>query len=242
MMTEVKMAEKIPKADRYVCATQDGFNPTRGPLPEGTIVLGGPNEFRVMVGDFNLIPRWNTRISPSPLVLYYYLDKSTFGDAGNRATEVEELLKQASKLWNDINFGIIFEAATDKTKAHFDVVYEKNGPLGTAAMAFFPNKVEKLYIYETLFSSPAFNYQKLNSVTHELGHVLGLRHEHAAVNEGGAVRIGVINPNSIIGYQRETRSLQESDKAGLKEFYKLRNGEVRGGIPVVDYPPNFLQR
>ena len=72
---------------------------------------------------------------------------------------------------------------------------------------------------------------------HELGHILGLRHEFAVVKkEAPSVQFMDSNPLSIMSYE-EARDLQESDKAGTKAFYKLNNGEHINGIPITDFMP-----
>lgn len=80
---------------------------------------------------------------------------------------------------------------------------------------------------------------------HELGHVLGLRHEFALskdkaeTDEDGNLdgrRFYGQNPLSIMSYRKD-KSLQQSDKDGIRAFYKLANGTTIGGSPVTDYYP-----
>jgi hypothetical protein len=192
-----------------------------------------------MVGLVDMIPRWDTRTT-TPCALQYYVQTSTFDNKDN-ADLATKLLQQAGKLWNSCGCGVTFTATTDPKKAHFDVVYNKNGNDGATAMAFFPNNIDKVYIYPEAFNDPSTKSQLLNTFTHELGHVLGLRHEHAAA-EGGAVQIGEMNPNSIMSYNRETRSLQQSDRSGLLKFYGYNNGDKIDKVPVTDFVPVFLKR
>ncbi|KAK7905873.1 hypothetical protein LTR67_000597 [Exophiala xenobiotica] len=211
------MASTTGTNEPYICKTQDGFMPTFGHLPLSATTGGSsqpPGTHPIMT--------------------------STFDNKDN-ADLATKLLQQAGKLWNSCGCGVTFTATTDPKKAHFDVVYNKNGNDGATAMAFFPNNIDKVYIYPEAFNDPSTKSQLLNTFTHELGHVLGLRHEHAAA-EGGAVQIGEMNPNSIMSYNRETRSLQQSDRSGLLKIYGYNNGDKIDKVPVTDFVPVFLKR
>ena len=233
------MATLAESDNMEICKTQDGFMPTFGNSPETNTEPVDSDLERIMVGNFTLIPRWDTRTT-TPCVLEYYLQTNTFEDSAN-AELTRTLLQQAASLWNSVKCGVTFAAASDPQKAHFDVIYDKRGNDGATAMAFFPNAVDKVYIYPPAFNDPATKKQLVNSITHELGHVLGLRHEHA-LEEGGAFLIGEMNQNSIMGYNRSTRSLQQSDREGLKTFYKFDKGIKIEEVPIVDFKPVFLKR
>lgn len=92
--------------------------------------------------------------------------------------------------------------------------------------------------------------------THELGHVLGLRHEFALnpVNENpgqglvlreaanGAVLVGDRNEYSVMNYRAEPPVIQESDVVSTREFY-AQNYDADGNPPriglteIIDYTP-----
>jgi hypothetical protein len=72
---------------------------------------------------------------------------------------------------------------------------------------------------------------------HELGHVLGLRHEFAIEEEGqGAVLFGVKNKLSVMSYNLPP-SIQQSDRDGVKAFYKESIGTLIRRKPITDFAP-----
>ncbi|RKK89064.1 hypothetical protein BFJ71_g12553 [Fusarium oxysporum] len=91
-----------------------------------------------------------------------------------------------------------------------------------------------------------------NVFIHELGHVLGLRHEFAIGDvrdemttdrEGEkVVRIDAPDPNSVMNYRNEPPQLQQSDIDSTRKFYSMTedpNGKSPsiGMTLVVDYTP-----
>ena len=91
-----------------------------------------------------------------------------------------------------------------------------------------------------------------NVFAHELGHVLGLRHEFAigdvrdrmtASREGkDAVRIDAPNEKSVMNYRAEPPEIQQSDIDSTRKFYSMTEdaaGELPqiGGTKIIDYTP-----
>lgn len=234
------MATSAKSDNMEICKTQDAFALTLGNLPDLNNESLESGVAPILVGLRALIPRWDTR-TVSPRVLEYYLQTSTFDNSAN-AELTKTLLQQAASSWNSVKCGVTFAAASDPKHAHFDVVYDKTGNDGATAMAFFPDAVDKVYIYPPAFDDPDTKKQLVNTFTHELGHILGLRHEHALELESNAVLIGMRNPDSIMGYNRSTRSLQQSDREGLKKFYGFDNGVEIDNVPIIDFEAVFLKR
>lgn len=133
----------------------------------------------------------------------------------------------AGNEWNELDLGITFAAATDRQSANFYLVYEESPPRSTVlAQAFFPNEVNQdVIVYSYAFEAEAGGYPMQSVFVHELGHVLGLRHEFALDPEtfegAGAVRVFGSDPNSVMSY-RAPPTMQESDREGTKAFYELR--------------------
>ena len=121
---------------------------------------------------------------------------------------------------------------------------------GVLARAFFPDDYKEtlndLYVYERAFQPDQKNMM-VNTFAHELGHVLGLRHEHAqgavegtwgVAEDGGegddgrvleSVLFGTKNPKSVMAYY-QGMWIQDSDAKALNEALdKLTDGkEIKG--------------
>ena len=75
-----------------------------------------------------------------------------------------------------------------------------------------------------------------NIFLHELGHVIGLRHEFALSEEEeswAAVRFGTPNPISVMSYTFPP-NIQQSDIDDTRRFYNFAGNEI-GGIHIVDW-------
>jgi hypothetical protein len=109
------------------------------------------------------------------------------------------------------------------------------------ASAYFPNRkgLNFVFVYSLAFQ-PDFRNGLWKIFTHELGHVLGLRHEFAMDPErfeGNAVQIGKANPLSVMNYREELPELQQSDIDTTQQFYALPVGTRLSTTPIVNYVP-----
>lgn len=218
----------------YTCSTQRTFEPTHAYPPEGdnndvpsSIVVGLDNKKQ------KLVPRLQ-----APLVLKWFLRTETFPSPAIAAT-AGQALDQAAQDWNAVGFGVTVSQTKAKAEAHFNLVYRKD-PAGSAtvhAVAFFPCEPDvDLAVYEYGIQEAARTPLR-NVFQHELGHIFGLRHEFAVTQEGhGAIRIIGEDKNSVMA-RNPVPTIQESDKEGIRAFYKLKNGHDIDGSPVVDYSP-----
>ncbi|KAH6962575.1 hypothetical protein BKA56DRAFT_679366 [Ilyonectria sp. MPI-CAGE-AT-0026] len=155
-------------------------------------------------------------------------------------------LATATEQWNKANVGVTFEWVPLAEDATF-VLCHGGAKGGVLASAFFPNAndLNYLYVYTAAFQQPYKN-NMWQIFTHELGHVLGLRHEFAvdgirdrgiAPEEFGAVQLGRRDELSVMNYRDELPELQRSDIKSTKLFYSLPSNAKVGRTPVADYTP-----
>lgn len=159
--------------------------------------------------------------------------------------------QQAADEWNALSFGVNISATTDKAKANFLVKYYKpEKDEGVIASAFFPNRVEDVRVYDKTLVQPYWRNILKNSFLHEIGHILGLRHEFAndpnpeknnQPFESTAQRFGSVNPHSVMSYD-DVNNINELDKKDVKAFYALANGFKINDVPIIDYQPKPLQQ
>jgi hypothetical protein len=153
-----------------------------------------------------------------------------------------------AKGWTDVGCGVSFNETELLNQAHFDVVFKVSKDPLHIAESFFPGDVDTFYIYPRAFTKASIRAQLLTTFIHEFGHILSLRHEHAMqrldgkVPEEDAIQIGDMNPESIMGFSRDVRKFQQSDKDGLKKFYALPDRWTAGRVAIKDFPPVLLKR
>jgi len=103
------------------------------------------------------------------------------------------------------------------------------------ASAFFPDAGRhELVIYPKMFTQ--IRKEQVDTFIHEIGHVFGLRHFFAQVNETTwpSEVFGTHKPFSIMNYGSQSE-LTDDDKADLKQLYqKAWNGELTevNGTPI----------
>lgn len=105
---------------------------------------------------------------------------------------------QAAREWNSYLVGVTFQYEPDITKCCFAVGYNAQNVGNLWAIAFFPNGKDLNYV--NVYSGAVDGAQRGISLKplfrHELGHVIGLRHEFAndpssgiENYEGGSVQV-----------------------------------------------------
>ena len=204
-LEEKEFEEMVDRKDDYKCISQ--------PSADEALVVG--NEGKISL--------W-----PVGTVIRFGVDESSFPNKSSLKKAVIALNK-AVKKWNKIDFGVKFAFSKDKFRINFYMKYRTSLP-GDYAEAFFPTRdISILYVHSALFIEDE-NYIE-HILLHELGHVLGLRHEFAIKEEGDCVPFGVANPKSVMSYRFPPR-IQTTDKDGIKELYQLKEGDIIKGFEV----------
>ncbi|KAH0542210.1 hypothetical protein FGG08_003332 [Glutinoglossum americanum] len=213
-------------ASKYTCSTQKSMPQT----------VGSPNLAGIMLGLSVNIPRWKKGSTVKWAASY------TGYPTLNHATYAASQLNAATEVWNSLDIGVTFEWVTDLEDAAFVLVY--GGDQGTVlAESFFPNEepLNTVFVYQGAFQPGSKNIQK-EIFLHELGHILGLRHEFADrpfrgnPTEGGAIAFGERNEFSVMSYNFPP-TIQESDKRDTRAFYDF-TGRSIGPYTIVDMIPD----
>ncbi|KAK0619711.1 hypothetical protein B0T14DRAFT_496386 [Immersiella caudata] len=235
----------IPQGKRgYPCATQEGVMLTFGYPPEAPS-SGGRNRPKIKIGTQALIPRW----VPSTKLLYFVVKDGFTDDDFKHA---KSSFKEAADDWNALSFGVTISPTSNKAEANFLVrYYEEKDNDRTLARAFFPNEVKDVLIFNNSLTDPYWRKLLKNTILHELGHVIGLRHEFANDQKAGAPagqkreqfahQIGGDNRHSVMSYDDDV-VINELDKKDVLEFYKMENGHLINKVPITDYVAKPLQQ
>ncbi len=176
----------------------------------GTVALAEPlRDALVAVTQGGKIVRWKPGVG-----LTYRVVKNTFTSAANYALVVDQM-KKATDAWED-TCGVDFEHRADLDAAPgvgpagalFSVRELDTGGAFIAA-AFFPNDPvdRRRVIIDPSFYTTGFD--KTGVLRHELGHVLGFRHEHIRSNAPPAcpdeplfdtANLTLYDPQSVMHY------------------------------------------
>jgi len=150
--------------------------------------------------------------------------------------KIRDLLSHAISAWGNATPIRFIENADN---SDFEIVVERNEsctPQGcTLARAFFPDAGRhQLIIFPTMFRQT--EKEQVDTMTHEIGHVFGLRHFFAPENETAwpSVIFGEHKPFSIMNYGRNSE-LTPTDKRDLKQLYEsVWNGQLTqiNGTPI----------
>ncbi|RYP52439.1 hypothetical protein DL768_002405 [Monosporascus sp. mg162] len=176
---------------------------------------------RLRVGTNGRIPRWKRGSTVT-----YIVRTESFPNPDMAAYTTGKLVEAVS-MWEDK--GVKFQLVYRTCKATFQVVYQPadNHP-DVYAEAFFPNNdsptKRTLIVYGLALKAGNRRYLA-NIFAHELGHIMGLRHEFAARSdseETGSVLWGKENDSSIMNYPDMLSKLrvQKQDLDELESFYE----------------------
>ncbi|KAH8588336.1 hypothetical protein B0O99DRAFT_525216 [Bisporella sp. PMI_857] len=206
-------------AAKYICVTQES-------LPVSTT---SADPLSIWVGWGGVIPRWK-----KGQVVQFAVLPGSFPTPYHAAFAAYKL-NEAAIQWNSLNIGVTFKWVSKLEDAAFVLAYGGDGGT-TLAKAFFPNSndLNTMFVYQRAFDAGISPYQT-NIFLHELGHVLGLRHEFAAL-EGGAVQFGPANPLSVMSYTFPP-NIRDSDETSTRAFYNFTGGQI-GNLKIQDWIPD----
>jgi hypothetical protein len=135
--------------------------------------------------------------------------------------KIRKLLNSAITAWGDAVPIRFTEVASN---SDFEIVIERNDDCTaqgcTLAQAFFPDAGRhQLYVFPKMFEQS--RKEQVDTLTHEIGHIFGLRHFFAPNLETRfpSEIFGENEPFSIMNYGDKSE-LTEADKRDLKNLYK----------------------
>lgn len=231
-----KVKGYIPTSPEDLSTTTTSPARLTTPLPSipGMRPAGG-HAYSLRVGNGNDIPRW-----AKGTILTYSVDPSSFPRRQHRSC-AKTALNRAAKQWNKLCLGVTLQLVNGNMPAVFQLVYEPdiyndNDGGGTALAEAFPPdapvEARRLVVYAKHFD-PCYVDSMVNTFLHEIGHILGLRHEfeepQPSVLFGKADALSVMN---YPGHPRELR-LQRTDIKWMQEFYAF-SGKFLDGLPIKD--------
>jgi len=194
--------------------------------------------------------RWET-----PVKLTWAIDENSFQGKAAELTKTKQICADASKDWNDAakEMGIdhLVQFSENTTNPLFRFAFDKFSAPGLYAVAFFPNDAKAkrwVHIGPTTFMTPN-DFDPIGVIRHELGHVLGFRHEHIRPEAKPGTQIGEIRESWVVGsiggedltdYDSQSVmhyplsngkgtmdfKLSDKDKAGFRDLYLLDSANV----------------
>ncbi|KAI4865215.1 hypothetical protein F4820DRAFT_306697 [Hypoxylon rubiginosum] len=225
--------EKVEPSLKYTTST-----------PHSSLELGSVCSINVGFDEF--VYRWK----PGSMITFN-VEPQSFPDT-SYAAHATRSLEEAARKWNEGEVGVRFEKVADHEPAAFRLVYWKQNSQEpkTLAKAFLPIPSEvqrnqpQLFVYSIAFDKEKGNYNDLAKIfCHELGHVLGLRHEFAKEKESHmpCVQFGESNSSSVMNYFNHARKyrIQKSDYNDVRLFYAYK-GTVYNGFRVIDVDPMYF--
>lgn len=164
--------------------------------------------------------------------LKYAIDRGSFRSS-QEADSALDNFQMGAQAWVDAckECGVSFSLVEDSSDVDFVISYvdDVDGPI---ARAFFPSYPKDLWRVEVFpdFFSDNLSFDQVGVMRHEIGHILGFRHEHignipGCFAEGGTYQpITPYTPNSVMHYMCGNGgsfdlALRETDVEGYRCLY-----------------------
>ena len=183
--------------------------------------------------------------------LTWALDRSTFSSS-EQANRVQAFVEKATADWNsvasDYDLDIRFQQG-DNESAVFRVVFRVFDDPDTYASAFFPNASNRTVRVGPLLLAEDSEYDPVGVMRHELGHVLGFRHEHirpeappmreqwVVGNISGEALTKMYDAKSLMhypigeGFGTTDFQITQLDREGFANLYRMPQTKVREFSP-----------
>ena len=160
-----------------------------------------------------------------------------------------EFTQAACSDWNAAaeqgGIGIRFVEVEPTQPSLFRIAYEGFGNPNLFAVAFFPNEPEwgrTVRVGPAMFA-PNSTFDPVGVMRHELGHVLGFRHEHIRPEAPQHIEpwvVGEIGAQELNAYDRRSLMHYPMGNAGTNDF-KITDHDRNGFIKLYTLSPNSVQ-
>jgi hypothetical protein len=190
------------------------------------------------------------RWSPGSLLPYFVSSANLAKDDG-KLEMMKVAMQAATQDWQSTNVDIIFQETHVRKEATFVVFYDPDLDDETYPIAFLPGTDDRyIRIGNRMFKTIHVKHMS-RVLGHEIGHVLGLRHEfwQKWVEEGietGSARYfptSEIDDDSIMNdeniYDLSLFVLSASDRTHIRDLYNLPAGS-HNGLTITDCDPTPL--
>ena len=182
-------------------------------------------------------------------LLTWTLDRASFPDP-DTAEAAHTLCTQAAQDWNDAAEGVIaFKEVSPGEPPVFSFSFQGFGDASLYALAFLPHDPvsQRVVRMGPMIFSPEPYFDPVGVLRHELGHVLGFRHEHIrpeGPEQAEAWTLGTMSAEALGEYDSQSvmhypiaglgsrdLNITPLDKAGLKVLYTRPASEVTEYLP-----------
>lgn len=172
--------------------------------------------------------------TPEDRALAYAIDRESFPSA-ERADETLANFQQAANDWTEscpecgVSFTLLEDGSAERPDFTLSFVDQVAGPIARAFFPSYPSDLWQVNVFPSYFS-PGLSFDRVGVLRHEIGHVLGFRHEHIGNIPGCRIEGGAYQPitpytaNSVMHYLcgeggSFDLALREDDIKGFRCLY-----------------------